>query len=97
MTRDQQKLYMRDAHIAVYLALQSGELMKTGCEECGQEPSIAHHWHYGRPLDIWWLCATHHRFWHKHNNALYPENAPILTKTPPYLLLAHLRKPGKLK
>jgi hypothetical protein len=34
------------------------------CEECGAEVSVGHHDDYRKPLEVRWLCDSHHRRWH---------------------------------
>ena len=41
-------------------ALSSGRLQKQPCWICGATAQ-AHHPDYSRPMDVVWLCATHHR------------------------------------
>ena len=49
------------AHLIVYKALHSGTLIKQSCF-CGSTIVHAHHHNgYDRPLDVVWLCPTHHR------------------------------------
>lgn len=54
----------RNAHGAVASALKRGLLVRGRCEVCGEERVEAHHDDYSRPLDIRWLCRTHHRRLH---------------------------------
>jgi hypothetical protein len=54
----------RAAHIAVGNALRDGVLTKLPCLICGDE-SEAHHPDYSRPLDVVWLCSSHHKEAHK--------------------------------
>lgn len=63
----------RAAHIAVSNALRDGKLARQPCEVCGNPKSQAHHDDYGKPLDVRWLCTTHHADWHKHNDPVVPE------------------------
>lgn len=49
--------------------LQKGKIKRMPCEVCGAEKTEAHHCDYNKPLEIMWLCAEHHREWHKHNKA----------------------------
>lgn len=42
---------------AVYL----GRIVRLPCLVCGKTPSEGHHADYERPLDVMWLCASHHR------------------------------------
>lgn len=63
----------RAAHVAVGNALRDGKLARLTCEKCGNEKSHAHHDDYSKPLDVRWLCTTHHAEWHKHNTPLCPD------------------------
>lgn len=44
-------------------ALSSGELVRQPCEICG-EKADAHHDDYNKPLDVRWLCRSHHKQHH---------------------------------
>ena len=47
-------------------AVHDGLLIKQPCEVCGTEEDVqAHHDDYDDPLDVRWLCKTHHREHHK--------------------------------
>lgn len=46
---------------AVAYALKTGKLIRKPCEVCGDPKSQAHHHDYSKPLDVKWLCQTHHR------------------------------------
>jgi hypothetical protein len=48
------------AHTLVSLAKDSGELVMQPCEVCGVMPTQAHHDDYSKPLEVRWLCVTHH-------------------------------------
>lgn len=51
----------RKAHIAVGNAIRDGKLKKQPCEVCDTTENIeAHHDDYSKPLDVRWLCVTHH-------------------------------------
>lgn len=42
-------------------ALKDGRLERQPCEECGTTEQVqAHHEDYSKPLDVRWLCKTHH-------------------------------------
>lgn len=41
-------------------ALSRGKLTKLPCEICGDPESEMHHWDYAKPLDVTFLCKTHH-------------------------------------
>jgi hypothetical protein len=45
-------------------AIRSGKLMRLPCEVCGAAKVDAHHDDYARPLDIRWLCRSHHKDHH---------------------------------
>lgn len=61
------------ANNAVNNAVRDGRLTKQPCEVCGSERVHAHHDDYSKPLDVRWLCTTHHAEWHKHNTPLCPD------------------------
>lgn len=47
------------AHLEVKKALYNGLLNKVGCIVCGKDAQ-AHHEDYAKPLEVMWLCKTHH-------------------------------------
>lgn len=57
----------RRAHNAVSNALRDGKLTRKSCEVCGEVKTNGHHDDYDKPLDVRWLCDTHHNLWHKLN------------------------------
>lgn len=46
------------------LAVRRGVLIRQPCEVCGAERVEAHHDDYSQPLNVRWLCPTHHREHH---------------------------------
>lgn len=62
------------AHCIVANAIKSKKLFKKKCEVCGTDKYIhAHHDNYLEPLNVRWLCASHHHIWHAENGeALNP-------------------------
>src|SRR5258708_29167313 len=60
-TEDRQK---RIAHSAVRRALASGELVRKPCKVCGAKAE-AHHPNYFKPLEVVWLCPSHHNEEHR--------------------------------
>ena len=56
----------RRAQKAIESSLRKGEMARQPCERCGSTVRIqAHHDDYSRPLDVMWLCQTHHKERHK--------------------------------
>lgn len=55
-------------------AVRSGRLMRMACEVCGKTAE-AHHDDYGRPLNVRWLCRSHHRKFHNDQNKLLANGA----------------------
>jgi hypothetical protein len=53
------------AHNAVTNAIRDGKLERGACEVCGAANAHAHHDDYSRPLDVRWLCRTHHEELHR--------------------------------
>lgn len=41
-------------------AIRCGKLKRQPCMKCGDEKSQAHHTDYRKPLEVLWLCRTHH-------------------------------------
>ena len=54
-----------EAHKAVQRGIRNNLILKTECFVCGDEKVEAHHADYERPLDVIWMCRTHHRETHK--------------------------------
>lgn len=47
------------------LAARKGKIKKSPCEVCGSLVVEAHHDDYSKPLDVRWLCRTHHMRLHR--------------------------------
>lgn len=62
------------AHGLVARAITSGKLFREPCCVCGkQEPVVAHHDDYAKPLNVRWMCQAHHLQWHaEHGQGLNP-------------------------
>lgn len=56
-----------DAKNAVRWEILTGRIKKQPCEICGDSVADAHHDDYSKPLDIRWLCRSHHGQWHAIN------------------------------
>lgn len=61
------------ARSLVSRAIASGRLVKQPCESCGEAKAHAHHDDYSKPLEVRWLCTTHHAEWHKYNTPKCPD------------------------
>lgn len=61
------------AHLVVQQALNRGDLVRQPCEVCGTtEGRIdAHHDDYSKPLDVRWLCRSHHSRLHSGGDDLF--------------------------
>lgn len=53
------------ARRAVHVALTTGALTRLPCEVCGSATVDAHHEDYSKPLDVRWLCRSHHLALHR--------------------------------
>lgn len=54
------------AHMKLNNELRAGNMTKKPCEVCGSDDRVhGHHDDYSRPLDVRWLCASHHSEAHK--------------------------------
>lgn len=63
----------RRASAAVATAIYNGSLKRQPCEVCGAKHDIdAHHDDYSKPLEVRWLCRSHHR---QHHIALRNQSA----------------------
>jgi len=40
--------------------IKRGKIEKQPCIQCGEINVEGHHWDYSKPLDVIWLCKTHH-------------------------------------
>lgn len=55
-------------HDIVAYALRKEKVYREPCEICGHTKQVhAHHDDYAKPLEIRWLCPSHHRQWHAEN------------------------------
>jgi hypothetical protein len=48
----------------VWTEIFSGRLIRQPCEVCGRSQVVAHHDDYAKPLEVRWLCISHHRLHH---------------------------------
>lgn len=54
----------RRAANLVQTAISQKQLVKQPCEICGVRGAQAHHDDYAAPLDVRWLCRSHHKQHH---------------------------------
>lgn len=54
-----------DVHQAVRVAVRLGILIRESCEICNEPKVEAHHDDYSKPLQVRWLCRSHHRKLHR--------------------------------
>lgn len=52
--------HKHQARAAVQSAIRKGDMERGLCQECGDRKSEAHHPNYSKPLEVVWLCKTHH-------------------------------------
>ncbi len=45
--------------------IKSGKLVSLPCWTCGKDKTVAHHADYAAPLDVVWLCQSHHMQLHR--------------------------------
>lgn len=53
------------ARIALGNAVRDGRVCRKPCEVCGSDKAEGHHEDYAKPLEVRWLCNTHHREAHR--------------------------------
>src|SRR5262252_7816106 len=56
-------------------AVNKGRLTREPCEVCGDPDTEAHHEDYDKPLEVKWLCRTHHR--ERHPNQRKPRRVKM--------------------
>ena len=61
--RAREKKYNRLCSRLTQAAYREGLIPKSQCQDlgCSLMKVQGHHWDYMRPLDVIWLCASHHR------------------------------------
>lgn len=61
------------ARLAVAREVRSGRMLRRPCAICGAKAQ-AHHDDYSKPLDVMWLCPTHHGERHRLLNRFGPSS-----------------------
>jgi hypothetical protein len=59
--KERDRVYVRQL---VAHAFKLGILVRKPCEICGREDADAHHDDYAKPLEVRFLCGTHHHRFH---------------------------------
>lgn len=67
MTPEQHKRAL--ARKMIYNWVHRGKMKPQPCEVCGKK-AMAHHDYYSKPLEVRWLCSTHHQEADKKKEAL---------------------------
>ncbi len=49
----------------LHRAVNRGRVVRGNCMICGDHEVEGHHEDHSKPLDVWWLCRTHHTEWHE--------------------------------
>lgn len=52
------------AHLALHREIRNGNIKRLPCGVCGEIKTHGHHPDYNKPLDVIWLCSTHHKRLH---------------------------------
>ena len=55
----------RNVRQRVYTAVKNGLIKKKPCAVCDQKKVEAHHFNYDKPLEVIWLCKSHHMEVHR--------------------------------
>lgn len=70
IVRNSQKKYVErypqkyKAHVMTSNAIRDEKIIPLPCLKCGEPVTEAHHPNYDEPMNIVWLCPTHHRQLH---------------------------------
>lgn len=57
--------HKEDAYSKIFIAVRSGRIKRLPCEVCGEPKTHGHHKDYSKPLEVNWLCSTHHGELHR--------------------------------
>ena len=63
------------ARNAISNAIREGRLQRKPCEVCGAAKSEGHHPDYSKPLEVMWLCRTHHLEQHGKKSYVFADQA----------------------
>lgn len=59
--RSKEKRVEVNATQAIYRSLKKGLITRGVCEICGETKVDGHHEDYSKPLEVRWLCRSHHK------------------------------------
>jgi len=90
----------RLARHIVTLAIRMGVIKRKPCEVCGEKYAVAHHDDYMKPLDVRFLCHSHHQKYHKNTGMkeykMYEiDKDPVKCKKCGYKWIPRVQKPKK--
>jgi hypothetical protein len=57
---DTEFLQKEKARRIIRSAIEKGLMTRQSCEVCGSSNTQAHHEDYDKPLEVKWLCPSHH-------------------------------------
>lgn len=66
---DDEHAHRHRVRAKVSKAVKTGKLTRLPCEVCGASKTEAHHDDYSQPLNVRWLCPSHHREHHAGHGA----------------------------
>lgn len=68
------------AHGILNRAIAKGEVVREPCRVCDTTHNVwGHHEDYTKPLDVLWLCPTHHKALHRHQNEVMKQVMVLIT------------------
>ena len=81
--------HRKKANTAVSNAIRAGRLVRQPCEVCGEIKVHGHHDDYSKPLEVRWLCVTHHV---EHHNIEREESRKLQFSRDAALLKSQIRE-----
>jgi hypothetical protein len=64
--------------VAFRNADRRGDVRRKPCFVCGAKKVEAHHWDYTKPMDVFWLCRSHHVAVHNGAISLPLPSVPVI-------------------
>jgi hypothetical protein len=82
MTSAEYARLARQTNVHFTLARRRGLYPQQPCIICGDDDTVGHHYDYRKPFDVWWLCARHHGWQHRHpRGTQHLGQFPLVTET----------------